>query len=129
MEDITVPVENNIATFSNIDVYEGTYVTAEFAYNTYDPDQKYILENPNIDTSTINVIWKPSQRSSVKRKYNRSDSLFEVDGESPVYWIQEIEDERYELIFGDGIFGRALQEPNFISVAYLVNNGSEWKWY
>ena len=124
MEDITVPVVDNIATFSNIDVYEGTYVTAEFTYNTFDPNQRYILPNSNIDVSTINVMWKPSQLSSVKRRYRRSDSLFEVTSESPVYWVHEIEDERYELIFGDGIFGRALQEPNFIEVAYLVNNGS-----
>ena len=62
------------------------------------------------------------QLLSVKRKYNRADSLFEVDGESAVYWVQEIEDERYELIFGDGIFGKPLQEPNFITATYLVNN-------
>ena len=122
LEDITVPVVNDIASFDNIDIYEGTYVTSEFSYNTYDPDQKYILDNPNIDISTINVTWKPSARSSVKRKYNRSDSLFEVNGESAVYWVQEVEDERYELIFGDGIFGKPLQEPNFLSVSYLVNN-------
>ena len=48
--------------------------------------------------------------------------MFEVDGESAVYWVQEIEDERYELIFGDGIFGKPLQEPNFIIATYLVNN-------
>ena len=125
MEDITVPVENDIATFSNIDVYEGTYVTAEFSYNTFDPNQRYILDNSNIDISTINVTWKPSALSSVKRRYRRSDSLFEVTSESPVYWVQEIEDERYELIFGDGVFGIALQEPNFLEVSYLVNNGSE----
>ena len=124
MEDITVPVVNDIATFSNIDVYEGTYVTSEFSYNSYDPNQRYILDNPNIDISTINVTWKPSEFSSVKRKYRRSDSLFEVDSQSPVYWVQEIEDERYELIFGDGVFGIALQEPNFLEVKYLVNNGS-----
>ena len=124
MEDITVPVENNIATFSNIDVYEGTYVTSEFSYNTFDPNQRYVLGNSNIDISTINVTWKPSALSSVKRKYRRADSLFEVTGESPVYWIQEIEDERYELIFGDGVFGIALQEPNFLEVTYLVNNGA-----
>ena len=122
LEDITVPVVDDIAFFDNIDVYEGTYVTSEFSYNTYDPDQRYILDNSNIDISTINVTWKPSERSSVKRKYNRADSLFEVDGESAVYWVQEIEDERYELIFGDGIFGKPLQEPNFIIVTYLVNN-------
>jgi hypothetical protein len=124
MEDITVPVENNIATFSNIDVYEGTYVTSEFSYNTFDPNQRYVLGNSNIDISTINVTWKPSALSSVKRKYRRADSLFEVTGESPVYWVQEIEDERYELIFGDGVFGIALQEPNFLEVTYLVNNGA-----
>lgn len=123
MEDITVPVINDIATFSNIDVYEGTYVTSEFSYNTYDPNQRFILDNPNIDISTINVTWKPSEFSSVKRKYRRSDSLFEVDSQSPVYWVQEIEDERYELIFGDGVFGIALEEPNFLEVRYLVNNG------
>ena len=125
MEDITVPVENDIATFSNIDVYEGTYVTAEFSYNTFDPNQRFILDNSNIDISTINVTWKPSALSSVKRRYRRADSLFEVTSESPVYWVQEIQDERYELIFGDGIFGIALQEPNFLEVSYLVNNGSE----
>ncbi len=123
MEDITVPVVNDIATFSNIDVYEGTHVTSEFNCNTYDPNQRFILDNPNIDISTINVTWKPSEFSSVKRKYRRSDSLFEVDSQSPVYWVQEIEDERYELIFGDGVFGIALQEPNFLEVRYLVNNG------
>ena len=124
MEDITVPVENNIANFSNIDVYEGTYVTSEFSYNTFDPNQRYVLSNSNIDISTINVTWKPSALSSVKRKYRRADNLFEVTGESPVYWVQEIEDERYELIFGDGVFGIALQEPNFLEVSYLVTNGS-----
>lgn len=124
MEDITVPVVDNIATFSNIDVYEGTYVTSEFSYNTYDPNQRYVLDNPNIDISTINVTWKPSEFSSVKRKFRRSDSLFEVDNQSPVYWVQEIGDETYELIFGDGVFGIALQEPNFLEVKYLVNNGS-----
>ena len=51
-----------------------------------------------------------------------------LDSQSPVYWVQEIEDERYELIFGDGVFGIALQEPNFLEVRYLVNNG-QFKWY
>ena len=126
LEDITVAVgDDGFARFNNIDVYQGTYLTNEFSYNTYDPNQRYILDNPNIDINTINVTWKPSQFSSVTRKYRRADSLFEVTSESPVYWVQEIEDGRYELIFGDGVFGKALTEPNFIEVAYLVNNGSE----
>lgn len=125
LEDITVAVNDNFASFDNIDVYQGTYLTTEFSYNTYDPNQRYILDNPNIDISTINVTWKPSQFSSVTRKYRRADTLFEVNGDSPVFWVQEIEDERYELIFGDGVFGKALEEPNFLEVSYLVNNGSD----
>jgi len=125
LEDITVTVNDNFAAFNNIDVYQGTYLTTEFSYNTYDPNQRYILNNSNIDISTINVTWKPSQFSSVTRKYRRADTLFEVNGDSPVFWVQEIEDERYELIFGDGVFGKALEEPNFLEVSYLVNNGSD----
>ena len=125
LEDITVAVNDNFAAFNNIDVYQGTYLTTEFSYNTYDPNQRYILNNSNIDISTINVTWKPSQFSSVTRKYRRADTLFEVNGDSPVFWVQEIEDERYELIFGDGVFGKALEEPNFLEVSYLVNNGSD----
>ena len=125
LNDVTVPVINNIASFTNIDVYEGTYVKSNFSYNTYDPDQRFILESQNIDSSTIEVIVKPSNLSSVKRQYRLSESLFEVDGESAVFWIQEVADSKYEIIFGDGVFGKALQEPNFIEVSYLVTNGSE----
>ena len=124
MSDVTVPVINNVANFDNIDVYEGTYVTANFSYDNYNPQQRFVLESSNIDTSTIEVIVKPSSFSTVKRQYRLAESLFEVDGESPVYWIQEIEDSRYEIIFGDGVFGKKLEEPNFVEVRYIVTKGS-----
>jgi len=125
MSDITVPVVNNVANFNNIDLYEGTYVTTNFSYDNYNPQQRFILNSRNIDTSTIEVIVRPSSFSTVKRQYRLAESLFEINGESPVFWIQEIEDERYELIFGDGVFGKSLEEPNFIEVTYLVTNGAD----
>tara|TARA_Y100000004_G_scaffold29658_1_gene30708 strand:- start:13761 stop:15845 length:2085 start_codon:yes stop_codon:yes gene_type:complete len=124
-EDITVAVVNNIASFDNIDVYEGTPVTSEFTVDSFDPNQKFILGNSGVDTSKMNVTWRSSQFSNATRKFNLSDSLFEINGESAVYWIQEVSDERYELIFGDGSFGVKLEDPNFIEVNYLVTNGSE----
>ena len=124
-EDITVAVVNNIASFDNIDVYEGTPVTSEFTVDSFDPNQKFILGNSGVDTSKMNVTWRSSQFSNATRKFNLSDSLFEIDGESAVYWIQEVSDERYELIFGDGSFGVKLEDPNFIEVNYLVTNGSQ----
>ena len=123
LDDITVPVSDNLASFENIAIYEGIYLTQTFTVNSFDPDQRFILENSGIDLSTLRVVVKPSESSTVTRKYIQSDSLFEVNGDSPVYFVQEVEGERYELVFGDGIFGKKLDAPSFIEVSYLVTNG------
>ena len=123
LDDITVPVSNNEAVFNNTAIYEGIYLTSTFTVNSFDPDQRFILENSGIDISTVRVVVKPSQSSTVTRKYIQADSLFDVTGESPIYFLQEVDGERYELIFGDGIFGKKLDAPSFIEVSYLVTNG------
>jgi hypothetical protein len=122
-DDITVPVVNGIALFDNIDVYEGSLVTANFTVNSNNPNQKYILENSNIDTSTISVIVRNTESSSVTRNFAFSDSILNVTADSRVFFIQEIEDERYELIFGDGVFGKKLDNLNYIDVSYLITSG------
>jgi hypothetical protein len=125
LSDVTVPVDSTgLASFDDIDVYEGTYVTSNFTVNSFNLKQRYILDNAGIDVDTISVIVKESELSSVSRKYRKSDSLFDIDGDSAVYFVQEVEDERYELIFGDGIFGKALREPNYIEVSYMICNGA-----
>jgi len=124
LDDITVPVSNDEAVFNDIPIQEGVYITSTFTVNSFDPDQRFILENAGIDISTMRVIVKPSESSTVTRKYSQSESLFDINSDSPVYFIQEIEGERYELIFGDGIFGKKLEAPSFIEVSYLVTNGS-----
>jgi hypothetical protein len=122
--DITVPVTDNIAEFNDIEVYEGTRITENFTVNSFDLNQRYILSNAGIDTRTLSVSVRPSELSTVSRKYNLADSLFDVTPQSAVFFIQEVEDERYELIFGDGVFGVPLEEPNYITVSYTVSNGS-----
>jgi hypothetical protein len=123
--DITVPVTNNIAEFNDVEVYEGTQVIQNFTVNPFDLNQRFILDNAGIDTRTIAVSVKPSQDSTVSRTYTLANSLFDINSDSAIYFIQEIEDERYELIFGDGIFGKKLSEPNYITVRYVVSNGSD----
>lgn len=123
LDDVTVPVNDGIALFENIDVYEGTYLTTNFSVDSYNPNQRFILQNSNIDTSTINVFVKPNSFSDVRRKFVQADNLFNITPDSPIFFVQEIEDERYELIFGDGNFGIKLQSPNYIEVSYLVSNG------
>ena len=123
LDDVTVPVSNNEAVFDNVAIYEGVYLTSTFTVNSFDPNQRFILENSGIDLSTLRVVVKPSESSTVTRKYIKANSLFEVNGTSPVYFCQEVEGERYELIFGDGIFGKKLEAPSFIQVSYLVTSG------
>ena len=124
--DITVNVPaDGIARFNDIPVYEGTLITDTFTYEIYDPNQRFILSAIGVDTSTLSVIVRTSQTSSVQRTYNQANSLFDVDSSSAVYWVQEIEDEQHELIFGDGVFGRKLEYPNFIEVSYVVGSASD----
>ena len=123
ISDITVPVLDGIASFDEIAVYQGSLLTSNFTYSSRTPNAKFILPNSGIDTSLINVVVKGNQGSTTKVAYTVQDSLFNIDKESKVYYLQEIEDERYQLIFGDGIFGKALEEGNFIIADYIVSSG------
>jgi hypothetical protein len=124
--DITVPVgSDGFAKFSNIDVYQGTWITQAFSVSSRLPNQKFILSNPGIDTDLLNVNVRESETSTVQQKYTLSDSLFEVTSKSTIYYIKEIDDERYEILFGDGVFGKKLEEPNYITISYPVCAGPE----
>jgi len=125
-EDITVPVlSTGFANFDNVEVYEGTYINQTFTVSSRNPNQKFILPNVGIDADLIRVIVKDNELSSVRDKYQKFDSLIGVGKDSMVYFLQEIENERYEVIFGDGVFGKKVEEPNFIEVSYITSSGSD----
>ena len=123
IDSVTKPVLNNIVTFDAIQVYEGTYLTQTFTVDTNNPNQKFILSNAGIDVSSIRVTVRNTQNSTVTRQFSLSENLIDIGPTSKVFFIQEIEDQRYELIFGDGIFGVKLENLNFIEVSYVVSNG------
>jgi hypothetical protein len=123
-EDITVGVENSEAIFSEIDIYEGTYLTKTFTVNTSQPNQKYILPNPYIDTSTIRINVKNTAQDTTTEQYNYIDNIVGINSESQIFLIQEISDEKYEIFFGDGIFGKKLNNNNQINASYITTNGS-----
>ncbi|NDB54687.1 hypothetical protein EB169_02540 [archaeon] len=121
-DDITVPVVNGIAEFNDFQIYEGTYITETYTVNSLDPNQRYILNNENIDTSLIRVEVKDSQVGQ-KRKYLQANDILSINSESRVFFIQEIEDQRYEILFGDGTFGKKLITGNIIEISYIVTRG------
>lgn len=122
-DDITVPVIRNQATFNNIKIYEGTYVQENFTYDSSSPNQRFILSNTGIDYTTLVVKVKDNISSTSSVEFSRSDTISQIGEYSNVYFIQEVEDERYELLFGDSLFGRELEDQSYIEVSYIVSNG------
>ena len=123
LEDITVPVYDNIATFDEITVYEGSLLSANFTYSARNPNQKFILNNSGIDSELMTIKVRPNQNSTRSVKYNLQTSLFDINSQSKVYYLQEVEDERYQVFFGDGTFGESLTDNNFIEIDYMISNG------
>jgi hypothetical protein len=124
LNDITVPVDSTgRANFINIDIFEGTFITQTFTVNSENFEQKFILPNTGIDTDLISVIVKDTQESTVSREFEQFNSLFNVTKDTRSYFIQEIEQERYELLFGDGVFGVKLENQNFIEASYITSSG------
>ena len=123
LDDITVPVINGIASFNNISIFEGSSLVKNFTYSARNPQQKFVLPNAGIDTELLRVTVKNNQSSSASVTYTLQDNLFYAGSSSKIYYLQEVADERYELFFGDGVFGQQLEDQNYITVSYIVTNG------
>jgi hypothetical protein len=123
LDDITVPVVNGIASFNNVSIFEGSSLVKNFTYSSRNPQQKFILPNAGIDTELLRVTVKNNQSSTASVTYTLQDNLFYVGSSSKIYYLQEVADERYELFFGDGVFGQQLEDQNYITVSYIVTNG------
>ena len=127
MNDVTVPVVDEIATFSNVEIKEGSYLTKTFTYRETGDDvpiEKFILPNDGIDTSTIKVTVSPnSAATNLKTIYKLTNNIIDVTNTSLIFLLQEVADEKYEILFGDGKFGKKLEDSNFITVNYISTNG------
>ena len=111
------------AKFRNITVYQGTLLKKFFTVNA-SLDQKFILDNSFIDTASIRVFVRKSGSSS-GLEYSKVDNIINLDAKSNIYLIQEIKDEKYELIFGDGLFGKKLDNGDVIEVSYIITDGKD----
>ena len=125
IEDQSVPVENGVGYFDDVPIYEGTLITSTFVVNTALPSQRFIIQNPGVDTNSVRVKVYESQQSTSYEVYDYAENILNVDYRSTSFFLDEIEDERYELFFGDGVLGKKLENGNKIEVSYLVTNGPE----
>ena len=120
--DVKAQVINGVATFSNVPIREGTVLNSEFTIQTASKGQRFILDNENIDTNTITVNVYPGG-GTFNEPYLLADNILGVDGNSKVFFLDEIEDERYEILMGDGVLGKKLDNNTRIDVSYLTTSG------
>ena len=124
LDDVKAQVANGVATFTDVAVNEGTQLTNTFVINSASKSQRFILDNKNIDTNTIRVKVYPTG-GSFNEPYLVADNILGVDGTSKVFFLDEIEDERYEILMGDGVLGKKLENNARIEVSYLITSGPE----
>ena len=123
-DNISSNVVDGIASFNNVDIYEGTFLTKQFIVDG-SLDQRFILNNSFIDTSTISVYVKGINDSGLGVEYFSVDNILEVNSTSKIYLLQEVQDEKYELLFGDGLIGQKLENNAVITVNYIVTDGED----
>ena len=129
LNDIETSVTNGQAVFEEIDIYQGTLINQEFRYDS-SLNQKFILDNSFIDTSTLSVYVNKEGSSGTGIEYSQVSNILNVDKNSRIYFLQEIQDERYQIIFGDGFFGKKLgttfnDDGTVIRANYIVTDGPE----
>ena len=121
-EDFTTLVDSQgEASFDDLEIYEGVFVTNTFTVDSSIPNQRFILPNANIDTTTIRVKVK----TNVTEQYALYEDILNVDGNSRLFLLEEVTDQRYEVRFGDGILGKKPASGSIIEVTYIVSNGRE----
>lgn len=124
LDDVKAQVSNDTAVFTNVAVREGNQIVSTFTVDGSSKSQRFVLDNTNIDTNTIRVKVYPTG-GSFNDPYLVANNIIGIDGNSKIFFIEEIEDQRYELLFGDGVLGKKLEDGSRIEVSYLRTAGPE----
>jgi hypothetical protein len=121
----TISPVDNVYTFSNLKIYEGTYITYNYTVDTSDVDQRFLIQSANADTNTLTVQIQNSASDTTTNTYTKATSITELDSDSKVYFLQESEDGKFEVYFGDGVVGKAVEDGNIVILKYVVTNKTE----
>ena len=123
-EDITTTINSGTASFEDIKIYQGTFLKKSFIVDG-SIDQRFILDNSFIDTSTIVVKVKGISDTGEGREFSLASNILNLDENSEIYLLQEVQDEKYEILFGDGYFGKKLENNSIITVSYIITDGKD----
>jgi hypothetical protein len=121
----TVAAENGVYRFSNIILNEGTLVNFKYTVDSTDPDQRFVIPSINADTSTLKVSIQNSASDTTTSTYTVATGITSLNQTSKVYFLQEMEDGKFEIYFGDDVIGNKLDDGNIVELEYIVSNKAE----
>ena len=121
-EDVTITPIDGVYKFSDLDIFEGSYLNYKYTANTSDLEQRFIIPNDSVDTSTLRVKVQNSSSDSTTNTYTLATGLTGLTPTSQVYFLQEVENGRYEVYFGDGVLGKAIADGNIVIFDYINCN-------
>ena len=125
ISDTTSTSDSGIFAFTNIEIYEGTRVSFQYTVNNSNLEQQFIIPSANVDTTTLKVRVQNSASDTTTTTYSLNSDYTNLTSTSTQYFLQEVEDGRFEVYFGDGISGKKPVDGNIVILDYVVTNGSE----
>ena len=108
-----------------IPVYEGTYVSKDYTVDLTDPDQRFLLDNINVDTDTLSVSVQNSSSDTTTSTFIKANNLVDITATTNSFFVQETTEGNWEVYFGDGIVGKAVEDGNIVKLKYVVTNKTE----
>ena len=121
-EDVSITPIDGVFKFSNLSIFEGSYLNYKYTVSTSDIDQRFVIPNDGVDTSTLRIKVQESSSDSTTQTYKLATGITGLDSTSKVYFLQEIETGRFEVYFGDGVLGKAVSDGNIIIMDYITCN-------
>ena len=125
VEDVTVSNIGNVVPFMNIPIYEGSYVSSRYTVDNQNVEQRFLIHDDRVDTTTLTVKVQNSSTDTTQTAFTLATDIAALTSTSNVYFVQEVEDGKFEIYFGDGILGNDVSDGNIIVLNYVVTNRSE----
>jgi len=120
--DVSITPVSGVYQFNNLVIHEGSYLNFKYTANTSDIDQRFIIPNDSVDTTTLSVKVQESSSDATTKTYKLATGITGIDDTSEVFFLQEVEGGRFEVYFGDGVMGKAIADGNIVILDYINCN-------
>lgn len=124
-DPLNLTVSGDTAVFRDVELYEGTTFSIRYTVDTSNENQRFIIPNTYIDSDSVKVSVKADSTSTTATNYTRKNTIVGVSPSDTVFFVEEIQDQQYEIVFGDDVIGRKLQNGEIVTIQYIITAGGE----